>query len=304
MASPRQTRAGRTSRSRPARGAASSLRRPPAFIQRYRGAILAAVAVLILAAAAVILVVKFGPTNAGKEAAAGVAPADPALVAAVTGIPAATYDAVGAGSASNAPKAISGAPALEEGGKPAVLYVGGEFCPFCAAERWSLLAALSRFGSFGNLHTVRSASGDVFPSTATFSFYQAAYTSQYLAFDPVEEYTNQPSGNGYTPLQQLTSAQRSTVDKYNKPPYTQGGIPFVDFGNNYAFSGATYSPGVLAGMDWQQIADQLKNPSSPQAQGIIGSANLISATICQVTGQQPADVCGSAGVQKAAATLR
>ena len=42
-------------------------------------------------------------------------------------------------------------------GKPEVLFVGAEYCPFCAAERWPLIVALSRFGHFGALHNMQSA---------------------------------------------------------------------------------------------------------------------------------------------------
>ncbi len=277
--------------------------RQPSFIERYRGGILGGVIAVIVIALAIIFVVKFGPSNQGKVAASGAQPADPALVAALTQIPASTFDTVGAGSASNPPKSITGATPLQQDGKPELLYVGGEYCPYCAAERWAMIAALSRFGTFSGLSTIRSSSSDVFPSTPTFTFYGATYTSDTVAFTPVEQYTNQPSGNGYTTLQNLTSEQQSIVNKYDVAPYTSGGIPFLDFGNQLVFSGATYNPGVLSGMDWNQIAAQLKNPSSAQAQGIIGSANLISAGICQITSQQPASVCGSTGVQKAAALL-
>jgi hypothetical protein len=258
------------------------------------------VVVAIVIALGVIFVLKFGPTNAGREAAAGAQPVDPAVFTAVTQVPAAVYDTVGLGSAGNGPKPIVGAPPLQAGGKPEVLYIGAEYCPYCAAERWAVIAALSRFGTFSNLHTLRSSTSDVFPGTATFTFVGSSFDSQYVNLMAVEQYTNQPAaGNGYTKLQDLSSDQQAVMDKYDN----QGGIPFVDFGGKYSFSGATYGPGVLSGMDWQQIAAKLSDPSTTQAQGILGSANLISATVCQLTNQQPAAVCGSAGVQKAAAQL-
>ena len=40
--------------------------------------------------------------------------------------------------------------------KPEILYIGAEYCPFCAAERWSMIIALSRFGTFSNLHFMTS----------------------------------------------------------------------------------------------------------------------------------------------------
>jgi hypothetical protein len=32
-----------------------------------------------------------------------------------------------------------------------MLYIGAEYCPYCAAERWPLVMALSKFGTFSNL---------------------------------------------------------------------------------------------------------------------------------------------------------
>jgi hypothetical protein len=45
-------------------------------------------------------------------------------------------------------------------GKPLVVYVGGEYCPFCAAERWSIVYALSQFGTFRGLSQIKSSSSD------------------------------------------------------------------------------------------------------------------------------------------------
>ena len=68
------------------------------------------------------------------------------------------------------PTVLSGQPPLTVGGKPEVLFVGAEYCPFCAAERWPLIVALARFGRFTALHDAVSSAQAVFPSTATFSF--------------------------------------------------------------------------------------------------------------------------------------
>jgi hypothetical protein len=280
--------------------------RPPApFGQRYKGWLLAVAVALIALAGIVIFALKFGPSNDGKEQAAGNAPADPAVVAALTGIPQSVYDAVGAGSAANPPAAIS-APALTQDGKPQLLYVGAEYCPYCAAERWALIAALSRFGTFSNLHTARSSSSDIYANTPTFTFYGAGYSSPYLSLSAVEQTTSQPDGRGgYTPLQSLSADQQAIFNQFNRPPYVSsaGAIPFLDIGGKFVLSGATYDPGLLSGEDWSQIAAQLSNPSSKEAQAIVGSANLITAAICQSTGQQPANVCQTAGVQQAAAKL-
>lgn len=275
------------------------------IIERYRFSLVIGIIVMALVAGSVITVLKYGPTGSGKTQAAGDKPADPALAAAVTGIPQATFDAVGAGSASPGVIKIAGTP-LTQGGKPEMLYIGAEYCPYCAAERWAMIAALSRFGSFTNLQTASSSASDAYPSTPTFSFYGSQYTSQYLTFTPVEQTTNQPKpGGGYTTLQNLTAEQQAILQKYDASPYVQNGgsIPFVDIGGMYVLSGATYSPGVLGGESWAQIAQALNTPTSPEAKGIVGSANLLTAAICGMTGQQPAAVCSSTGVTAAAKQL-
>lgn len=292
------------------RRAASQLSpRPPTLVERYRVWILGGLAAVVIVAIIVIVALKAGSGgSSAPSTAAQSTPAASTLIAEVTGVPAATLDAVGRGTASGTPKAISGASPLQQDGKPEVLYVGAEFCPFCAAQRWPLIVALSRFGTFSNLRTTHSASNDVYPNTPTFSFYGSTYTSQYLTFTPVETETNQPaSGGGYTSLQQLSAEQQATFRTYNAPPYvpaqSQGAIPFTDYGNKYLASGSMYVPDLLKGMTQQQVIDALNNPSSAQAKAILGSANLVTATICQITNGQPGDVCGAAGVKAAAALL-
>ena len=41
-------------------------------------------------------------------------------------------------------------------GKPLIAYMGSNFCPYCAATRWPLAVALTRFGSFKGLHITAS----------------------------------------------------------------------------------------------------------------------------------------------------
>jgi hypothetical protein len=68
-------------------------------------------------------------------------------------------------------------PPLTIGGKPAIIFVSEESCPFCAAERWPLAVALSHFGTWSHLGTTRSSATDLYPNTATLSFRAARYTS-------------------------------------------------------------------------------------------------------------------------------
>jgi hypothetical protein len=57
--------------------------------------------------------------------------------------------------------------------------------------------------------------------------------------------------------------------------------------------GAQYDPQVLSGQTWAQLAAALKDPSSAVAKGADGAANMITATICKITNNQPSSVCTS-----------
>ena len=77
------------------------------------------------------------------------------------------------------------------------------------------------------------------------------------------------------------------------PPYVNsadqsGAVPFLDIGNQYILAGAQYNPQVLAGLSTAQIASQLRNPSSPVAKAIDGSASVIIAAISHVLHNQTA----------------
>jgi len=146
-------------------------------------------------------------------------------------------------------------------------------------------------------NTIRSAerngagTAEPFPLTATFTFLNATYTSKYLTFTSVEELTNIPdkATGSYTPLQTPTAAQQALIQKYDGA--NNGAIPFIDYGNKFMSVGASYNPGVLSGLSWTQIADDLSTPSSAVAQGVLGTANYATAAICGLTGDQPATAC-------------
>lgn len=244
-------------------------------------------------------------TQKAPAAATASGAASASVVSAVTSVPSSTFDAVGA------PSTLSPvityhptAKPLTADGKPRILYYGAEFCPYCAAERWSVAVALSRFGTWSNLGQTTSSSSDVYPSTSTLSFHGAGYSSQYVSFTGYETTTNQPDpAGGYVPLDTPSKSDLAVVDQYDAPPYVpsgdSGSIPFMDMGGTYLLHGPQYSPQVLAGLSHEQIAADLKNPSSPVTQAIVGSANVLTATICKLTHDAPASVCSSAGVQAA-----
>jgi hypothetical protein len=251
-----------------------------------------AVGAVVLILVTMVAVKVFGPRSA--PAAAGPLPST--VVDSLLHVPPASLDAVGRGS-SSAPTRINGRPALTADGKPLVLYVGAEYCPFCAAQRWGLIVALSRFGTFTGLGPARSATDDIYPGTATMTFHGASYTSQYLAFQGVEVATSERRGNSYGPLDTLTAAQRAVLTEYDGPPYVStdsaGAVPFVDLGNRFVMSGASFSPALLAGLTQEQIVTALGAPDGAVAKAVLGSANAFTAALCDLTGGQPGEVCGA-----------
>jgi hypothetical protein len=171
-----------------------------------------------------------------------------------------------------------------------------------------MAVALSRFGTWSGLGQTSSSATDVYPSTPTLSFHGAKLTSSYVSFTGVETTTNQPlAGGGYQALDSLTSADAALVQKYNAAPYVPSGaagsIPFIDIGGTYVSSGAAFTPQLLANKTQAQVAAALKDPKDPIAQAIGGSANVLTAAVCRVTGGQPAAVCTAPGVQAAATKL-
>ena len=268
------------------------------------GSIVAVIAIVV----AFVLVKQ--NSNGSPSASASNGPTGAALTSLInqtTSVPASVLDQVGAGGSqvTATPITLNGGTPLTSGGKPEVLYLGAEYCPFCAAERWAVVVALSRFGTFSGLATTHSASkngngqAEVYPNTSTWTFANAKYTSKYLTFTPVEMQTNtpDPGTGGYTNLQTPTSAQQALMTKWDAPPYVpanyRGAIPFINFGNKYMISSASYNPQVLAGKTWAQISAALHDPSSQIAQAVNGTANYITAAICKLTGNQPATACTS-----------
>ena len=262
------------------------------------------IAVLAIVVAFVVIKVNTKPAAAAAGPNGPTGAALSSVIATTTSVPASVLDKVGNGGGAFTGKIQTIKPAgaaLTANGKPEMLYMGAEYCPYCAAARWSMIVALSRFGTFSGLQTIHSASvngagsAEPDPNTPTWTFANAKYTSPYLAFSTVELQTNIPdsSTGSYTNLQTPTSAQQALLTKYDAAPYTTepGAIPFMDFGNKYVSIGSPYDPGVLAGLSWSTIASDLHNPSSPVAKAVNGTANYITAAICQMTGNQPASAC-------------
>jgi hypothetical protein len=243
------------------------------------------------------------PTTSGTGTLAPVrVPAPVALVNAVTGVTAQVANAVGLPPTSSVspPTVRTGQPPLADGGKPAAVFIGGEFCQYCAAERWAIVMAFSRFGTFSNLSETTSSPWDTDPDTATFSFYGAQYYSPILVLDTDEDESNDTHGLGTrTILQPPTALESSVWQTYDNPE----GFPFLDIGNSVFVTSPSYDPTVLAGLDQADIASRLSNPDDRVTQAIVGTANYLTAAICSMVGRNGNSWCGQPAVMHAAAAM-
>ena len=267
--------------------------------------------VVIVVATLVIIKVSSSPATASGDNAWQAA--DTAVVANLTNVPNTVFDTVGVTSPVvpvTPPQEVKNQPPLTGTSAsgatlPVVLYVGAEYCPYCAAQRWSTIIALSRFGTWAGLGNMSSYSGDIYGGTPTFTFVKAKYTSKYLIFKSVEEYTNfiDPKTNYYKKLQSLSGVNLAILKKYDNSKWItgltaqeDGSIPFISMGNRWFTAGSSFSPGALASLSRNSIASGLKDPTSPVTAAIIASANYQTAALCTLTNDQPGNVCTSSGV--------
>ncbi len=275
----------------------------------------------------IVLISTLSPS--GKSSAKGQLPtvvAPAAVVDAVSHIPASTFAAAGRNSQAVSDQGAlvalpSSVRSVTSGGKPEIVYMGADYCPYCAAFRWPFAIALSRFGHFTGLHVTGSGSHDSYPNTHTLSFYGARYSSPYISLSTTELDTNictnltSQGCAGYKSLQSPPAADQRLFSTYDVKKYfpaaaqasqTDGGwIPFVDFGGKFIESGGFYSPSQLQGFTYADVERALKHPGIGDSvgQSILQAANIYTAIICRMDGGKPASVCGTGPVQAALAAL-
>ncbi|MGC2191740.1 MAG: DUF929 family protein [Candidatus Dormiibacterota bacterium] len=231
-----------------------------------------------------------------------VLPVPASLLHSLTSIPASTLDQVKGGNITNYPVTIPSsykAVALSSNGLPVIGFVGAEYCPYCALQRWSIIIGLSPFGTWTGLHTIRSSVYDDPSNVPTFTFaYGAKFKSKYLVFSSHELQSNvsiNKDGSPYKTLQSVSgdlSSAFTTID-------TDLGYPFLDYAGKDAQVGsetATANVAKMEGLSWNQILVQLRNPKSTIAKQVLGGANYVTAATCLITGKQPSAVCNSSRI--------
>jgi thiol-disulfide isomerase/thioredoxin len=249
-----------------------------------------AMVALVIGAVVVLFLARGGGSDATATAASG--------SVTVGAVPAGAHQPSDAASAAlGEVRRESGEPLLD-GGKPLVFFMGAEWCPFCASERWALVKATSRFGKWSGLRELTSRMGqDYFPALATYDLSQATYTSEYLNVRHIEVATVEGD-----PLQKLGSFEEGLVNGYDK----LGSVPFLFAGGSpgrYTVE-LGFSPGLLDGQSFDSLRKEVAAEApTPAVEAIDGQTEAITALICKLDGRQPASVCAKESIPALEAEL-
>jgi hypothetical protein len=267
--------------------------------RRYVALGLIVVAIILLGA---LVLIRHNNPAVGPVAAEQFTPAPTSLITAISHLPAQTVDTVGvtAPSTTITPPAQTQNPALwvkdssSVDALPVVFFYGAEFAPYAGAERWPLLVALSRFGTFTNVGLMQTSGSVAFSGVSTFTFSHTHYASRWLDLQTVERYSAfNPAGVTYTSLQRPTARQATAVAAYDTSATS---FPLLDIADRYVLAGSSFPPSVLGSLNQADIAADLAFPGNAVTQAVVAAANEITAAICSVTGQMPATVCDAKGV--------
>lgn len=269
-----------------------------------------------LAAVAIAAVALAG--NLGGQGAPGAAPAKGApwrppsatgtyqlpagAVSLVEGVPVSALIAsaqaqLGRGQVTPPEKLPAAAPKLSSGGRPEIMFICAEYWSKCAAERWALVMALSKFGTFTTLKGTTSSATAASPKTPTFSFYGATYSSKYLTLVTDELETNTDVGGGEYPLLQPPTAQEMTMMKaWDRAPYTtiNTSLPFAYMGGKFLLTTAQYDASAISRMSFKAAASIMSSGTGQVSRHAEAAAGYLVADFCALTRDQPARVCSQA----------
>jgi len=174
-------------------------------------------------------------------------------------------------------------PPFSTNGKSILVWVGAEYCKYCAMQRWPLIMALMRFGNFTNLEYMTASISE--NDYATFTFARSSYQSKYVAFQSYEIQDREGS-----PLAILPSNYTSAWQQYGRSSY-----PFLNFADQHFIVGSILNPAMLGTKNWSQIVSSIRAVDTMGSQ-IKQEANVITAVICETTGNKPASVCDQSSI--------
>ena len=112
---------------------------------------------------------------------------------------------------------------------------------------------------------MQSSPSTAFADVSTFTFWKVQYSSKYLILESVERYSSlDPTGARYLNLETPDARQAAAVASYGASANT---FALLDVANRYVLNGASFTPGVLAGLSQSQIAGDLTTPIEPADPG-------------------------------------
>jgi thiol-disulfide isomerase/thioredoxin len=176
--------------------------------------------------------------------------------------------------------------AMRRSGKLLVFFMGAEYCPYCAAERWSIVRGLQKFGQWDGLkQTISAARDEPFLNLPTYDFTKATYTSPHIEF-----VAREVKDREFKPLQKLLKTEEKLVRKFN--PKKE--IPFLLVGGRFMQIGPGFTPKIFIGHTFRQTETELKKVESEIRKTIDDEANIIAALLC-VSGLPP-ELCKETGL--------
>lgn len=189
---------------------------------------------------------------------------------------------------------ISDRPLQRASGKALVFFMGAGFCPFCAAERWAIVHALSHFGTWEGLAEDRSAGHDEkYLNVPTYNFARAKYASQYVEFVGRET-----ADRNFEPLQELDEKDYEILDTFNPDQI----IPFLLIDGQFMQVGAGHSPQLIEGLEHSKVRSELDNAGSGIGKAINAEIDNIEALVCKSIGGK-AKICENEKVKGLAARI-
>jgi hypothetical protein len=188
---------------------------------------------------------------------------------------------------------VSKEPTKREG-KLLVFFMGAEYDPYCAAERWAVVRALQKFGQWNGLKQTMSAARDEpFLNLPTYDFTDATYTSPHIEFVARELKTRE-----FKPLQKLLKSEEKLVRKYNP----EKEIPFLLVAGRFMQIGAGFTPKIFIGHTFRQTETELKKIESEIRKTIDAEGNIIAALLC--ASGIPPEFCKETGVAELVAQAK
>ena len=174
---------------------------------------------------------------------------------------------------------------VRRGGKLTVFFMGAEYCPYSAAERWAIVRSLQKFGQWEGLkQTISAARDQPFLNLPTYDFTEATYNSPHIEF-----VAREIKDREFKPFQKLMKTEEKIVRKHD--PKKE--IPFLLLGGRFMQIGSGFPPKIFIGHTFRQTETELKKVESEIRKTIDEEANIITALLC-LSGLPP-ELCKEAG---------